>query len=144
MEIRRAQRADEDTVLGLVAAFREASADAFDEPNVRAGLAPLLDGDRIGVVWLAIDGDRAAGYAVVTWGWSLEVGGLDVVLDEVFVVDRGRGTGSALLERVEADCHERGVRRIVLETERANDAARRLYERHGYVADTSIWMAKPL
>jgi len=34
------------------------------------------------------------------------------------------------------------VRRIFLETEAPNDAARRLYERHGFVAEDSIWMAR--
>ena len=38
----------------------------------------------------------------------------------------------------------RGVKRIFLETELANDGARRLYGRHGYQVDTSIWMSKEL
>ncbi|MGB0800787.1 MAG: GNAT family N-acetyltransferase, partial [Ilumatobacteraceae bacterium] len=38
-------------------------------------------------------------------------------------------------------CLERGMRRIFLETEAPNDAARRLYARHGFTAEDSIWMA---
>ena len=36
------------------------------------------------------------------------------------------------------------MRRIFLETEAPNDDARRLYERLGFEAEDSIWMAKRL
>lgn len=145
VSVRRAHERDADAVVDLVAEYCAADGHAFDEPTVRRGLRPLLADDRHGVVWLAIDElDRPSGYAVVTWGWSLEIGGLDVVLDELYVRDRGLGIGSRLIERLEADCRSRGVLRIFLETEEPNEGARRLYRRHGYVADDSIWMAKEL
>lgn len=144
IDIRRAGPDDLAIVLDLVAEYCAADGHTFDVDTATAGAAPLLDDDRFGTIWLATDGDRAEGYAVVTWGWSLEVGGLDVVLDEIYVRRRGSGTGSRLIEALELDCRRRDVKRIFLETERPNDAARRLYERHGYTADTSIWMAKEL
>ena len=142
--IRRATPGDLTAVLGLVAEYCTADRHTFDAATASAGIEPLLADDRFGTIWLAHDGDRPEGYAVVTWGWSLEVGGLDVVLDEIYVQRRGNGTGSRLLDVLERDCRERGVKRIFMETERPNDDARRLYERHGYVADTSIWMSKDL
>ena len=54
---------------------------------------------------------------------------------------RGDGVGSALIDAVRELCLERGMRRIFLETEAHNDAARRLYARHGFTAEGSIWMA---
>jgi ribosomal protein S18 acetylase RimI-like enzyme len=39
------------------------------------------------------------------------------------------------------DCRRRGARRIFLETERPNESARRLYARHGFTVDDSIWMS---
>lgn len=142
--IRRATPGDLAAVLELVAEYCAADGHGFDAGTATAGLEPLLADDRYGVVWLAHHGDRPDGYAVVTWGWSLEAGGFDVVLDEIYVRHRGRGTGSRLLEVLELDCRQRDVKRIFLETERPNDHARRLYERHGYEADTSIWMSKDL
>ena len=88
--------------------------------------------------------ERPCGYGVVTWGWSIEAGGLDVVLDELYTRTRGAGIGSRLIEAIEEECRTRDVRRIFLETERRNDGARRLYRRHGYVDDDSIWMSKEL
>ncbi len=144
MHVRRATPDDLDALVVLAAEYCAADGHPFDAETVRAGLRPLLADDRVGVMWVADDDGTIGGYAAVTWGWSIEIGGLDVVLDEIYVRTRGRGTGSLLLERLESDCRARGVRRIFLETERPNEAARRLYGRHGYTADTSIWMAKVL
>jgi len=144
IEIRRAGPGDLTDVLGLVEEYCAADGHDFDAAVATAGVDPLLTDDRYGVIWLALDAGRPEGYAAVTWGWSIEIGGQDVVLDEIYVRHRGAGTGGRLLEVLEADCRSRGVERIFLETERPNDGARRLYERHDYVTDTSIWMSKVL
>ena len=49
-----------------------------------------------------------------------------------------------MLTHLERDERARGGHRIFLETEATNDAARRLYARHGFVVEDSIWMAKDL
>lgn len=144
IEIRRAVPDDVADLLELVAEYCEADQHTFDPETARAGLEPLLADARYGVVWLAHDRSRPEGYAAVTWGWSIEIGGLDVVLDELYVRRRGQGIGNLLLDRLEADCRARDVKRIFLETELPNDAARRLYARNGYEADASIWMSKEL
>lgn len=141
IHVRRAGPDDVDVLLGLVEEYCAADRHVFDAGVARAGLEPLLVDDALGTVWMIDHGD---GYAVVTWGWSIEVGGLDVVLDEIYVRTRGRGAGTAAIAAIEADCRARGVKRIVLETERANEGARRLYARHGYRVDDSIWMSKVL
>ncbi len=147
--LRRADPEDLDTVLGLIAEFYAVDGHAYDEARLRAALGPLLVDDTHGVVWLV--GEREserereadeAGYAIVTWGYSLESGGRDVLLDEVYVRDRGRGVGSAVLEEVLAECRRRGLERMFLETEAPNEQARRFYRRHGFAADDSIWMSR--
>jgi GNAT superfamily N-acetyltransferase len=143
-EIRRAVPHDLDDLVALAAEYCAADGHDFDETTVRAGFGPLLDDDTFGVVWVAeIDGAVDA-YAAVTCGWSIEIGGMDVVLDELYVRTRDRGTGTALIRHLEDDCRARGVKRIFLETELPNESARRLYAREGFVADTSIWMSKEL
>lgn len=144
IHVRRAVPADLDVLVGLAAEYCDADGHVFDEPTVRAGFGPLLDDDRYGIVFVAELDGAVDGYGVVTWGWSIEIGGLDVVLDELYARTRGQGVGTALIRRLEADCRSRDVKRIFLETERTNEDARRLYEREGYEADTSIWMAKEL
>lgn len=114
----------------------------FDPEMVGRALRPLLAADELGVVWLIMDeGGGPAGYAVVTWGYSLESGGRDALLDEVFVRERGRGLGGAALTEILADCRRRGMARVFLETESRNEAVRRFYARHGFHTEDSVWMS---
>jgi ribosomal protein S18 acetylase RimI-like enzyme len=136
--IRRAEANDLDRLVELHRRFCEVDHHPFDEGRARAAFAGLLDDDTNGMVWLV---DVPGGYAVLTWGWSIEAGGAEAVLDEIFVTDRGAGVGSLLIEHVLAEGRRRGLARIVLETEATNTAVRSLYERHGFVSDDSIWMS---
>lgn len=137
--IRRAGPQDLDRLVGMHRAFCELDHHPFDDGRARAAFAPLLTDDTHGVVWIT---DRPDSYAVLTWGWSIEAGGREAVLDEIFVSERGGGLGSTLIDHLVADAEQRGVARIFLETEAHNDRGRRLYERHGFVADDSIWMSR--
>lgn len=139
--IRHATPGDLECLLPLCRRYCAADDHEFDRERTIRGLAPLLQTDRYGLVWIAEAHDGAiAGYAVVTWGWSVESGGLDALLDEIYVEPRSQGIGSALLDAIEAECARRGCSRLFLETERANEAARRLYRRRGYAVEDSIWM----
>lgn len=144
MLIRRAVPDDLDRLIGLHSRFCAADGHDFDEERAREALTPLLDDDRRGLVWLA-EGDEGEGYAVVTWGWSVESGGPDALLDEIYAEPAGRGIGAALLEEIVSELAARGsVSRIFLETEQGNEAARRLYRRHGFEVEPSVWMSREI
>lgn len=138
--IRRAEPNDLDQLVELHRAFCDVDNHPFDEGRAQAAFGPLLDDDTHGVVWIV---DDPGAYAVLTWGWSIEAGGSEAVLDEIFVTERGRGVGSQLIEHVLADGRHRGLARIFLETEAPNTSVRSLYERHGFVSDDSVWMSHP-
>lgn len=149
MTIRPATPPDLPALLVLVAEYCAADGHEFDEQVVMAGLMPLLDNDadRLGIVLIAEFDEETGGpvgYAVLTWGWSIEIGGREAVLDELYVRVRGRGIGSELLRVAEVMCRQHGVLRIFLETEAPNEAARRLYTRNGFESESSIWMSKHL
>jgi GNAT superfamily N-acetyltransferase len=139
--VRRAALTDLETLLALAAEYCAADGHAFVESTARRGLEPMLGNDDRGTVWMI---DETDGYAVATWSWSVEIGGFEVVLDELYVRTRGQGKGSAALQVVIDDCRRRGAKRIFLETERPNESARRLYARHGFTVDDSIWMSLDL
>ncbi|AHH99575.1 GNAT superfamily N-acetyltransferase [Kutzneria viridogrisea] len=130
----------------LVGEFYEIDRHEFDRSTVLRGLGPLLDGDEHGQVWLLLDNrDRsAAGYAVMTWSWSLESGGREALLDEIYVRDRASGAGSALLNRVLREASARGARAVFLETEEHNERVRAFYSRHGFAVEKSTWMSRVL
>ncbi len=149
VKIRLATPTDLPDLLELVAEYCAADNHELDITVATAGLMSLLesDPDRYGVVLIAeLDEPPGAsvGYAVLAWGWSIEIGGREAVLDELYVRSRGVGIGSALLRAAEATCREHEVLRVFLETEAPNEAARRLYTRHGFDTETSIWMSKLL
>lgn len=137
--LRRAVPADENLLLALIREFCEVDRHDYDEARLRGALGPLLDGDELGVVWLIGDG---AGYAVVTWSYSLESGGPDALLDEIYLRERGRGIGAAAMGEIFADLERRGITRMFLETEAHNDRVRRFYARLGFAEEDSIWMCR--
>jgi len=136
--IRPSGPADLDALLQLVREFCLVDRHEFNETRVRKALIPLLASDRYGVVWLS--GEPPDGYAVVTWGYSLESGGEDALLDELYIRKRGGGSGSRLLRHVLEDVRRRGIPRVFLETEAHNQAVRRFYARNGFAEESSIWM----
>jgi GNAT superfamily N-acetyltransferase len=128
----------------LVREFCAVDRHVFDERVVRAGLVPLLETDTAGQVWVVEDESGLNGYGVVTWGWSLESGGRDALLDELYVRDRGRGAGAVLLDAMLDAARAGGASRMFLETEQANTAARRFYGRAGFDVEGSVWMQRSL
>ena len=140
--IRRGRLDDLDLLAKFSAEFNEVDGHDHDEARVRAALTPLLRNDDLGVVYLF--GDPPIGYAIVTWGYSIESGGRDALLDEIYLRPRGQGLGGAAFEEVLNDLRRRGIPRIFLETERPNIKVRTLYARHGFEEDDSIWMSREL
>lgn len=143
-DIRRAVAADRGALLDLIADFYRIDGHEFVGERIETGLAPLLRDDRHGQVWVASTDVALDGYAIVTWSWSLESGGRDCILDELFVTRRGGGTGAALLTHAMAEARRAGAAAMFLETEAPNERARRFYRRHGFTVDDSTWMSSTL
>jgi ribosomal protein S18 acetylase RimI-like enzyme len=131
---RIAEAGDADALLSMMRELNEHEGMAFDEPKARAALAQLFADERFGVAHLILFGEEPAGYLVVTFGFSIEFGGRDAFVDELFVREefRGRGVGKAALGRAEEVCRARGIRALHLEVERANERAQTLYRKSGF------------
>ncbi len=74
------------------------------------------------------------GYLVLTIGYSLERGGRDAFIDELYVRPqwRGLGLGTLAVATAEVAARRLGVRAVHLEVDTTNERARRLYERIGF------------
>ncbi|MGE0878868.1 MAG: GNAT family N-acetyltransferase [Acidimicrobiia bacterium] len=144
--LRRAVPDDLERLLTLVEAFYVMDGHDYDEQRVGRALIPLLADDRRGQVWVLSDETtgHVSGYAVVTWSWSLESGGMDAILDEIFVEYRNHGAGGRLLRHSLASAARAGATRMYLETAAHNEMVRRFYRRNGFVPDDSIWMSADL
>ena len=82
---------------------------------------------------------------VLSWGFSVEAGGREACLDEIYLVPevRNRGLGGRVLALVEAEARAVGMRRIFLEVQRRNRVLG-LYRRAGYVDHDRFLMSKLL
>ena len=128
----------------LLRAFYEIDQHEFDQERIERALTPLLIDDTHGQVWVLGEAGDLSGYAVVTWSWSLESGGRDSILDEIYVANRSSGAGSRLLSAALAGAREAGAQAVFLETESHNERVRGFYRRHGFAVEDSVWMSRML
>jgi len=128
-------------MLTLVSEFCVTDQHTFDPDRVTRALVPLLEDDAHGVVYLA---DNEQGYVVITWGYSLESGGREALIDEIYLRRRGEGRGGKVMDALFDDMAARGVVKMFLETETHNHRARRFYARQGFDEDDSIWMSRQI
>ena len=132
--IRQAGVRDLDALLPLVAAYHSFEKVTLSEPERRRAVADLLADPALGLVLRLDAGGMAAGYAAVCFGYSIEFGGRDAFLDELYLVPkvRGRGLGGRLLAEAKASAAAYGVRALHLEVDAGNAAAQLLYARNGF------------
>ena len=123
-----------DKLDALVAAFHAEAGISINDDARHAGLKPMLEGIPHGAAYLIGPSRAPIGYLVVTFGWSLEFGGLDGFLDEIYVRPgvRGRGIASEVLQALPRALAGAGLKALHLEV--AKDAVRTqaLYKRAGF------------
>ncbi len=141
-----ATRADVAVLVAMVRELYAFDCIPFDETVSRAALSELLQEPSYGCVWLITDRAEPVGYLVLTFDYSLEYGGRDAFIDELFVREghRRRGIGTQAVQVAEAACRERGIRALHLEVEHANVAAQQVYRRAGFVDHDRYLMTKRL
>lgn len=131
---RPAAKQDLETLVEMMREFYAESATPFDAAGAERAFAAILDDDRFGRVFVLEREGEAAGYAVLTVGFSMEFGGRDGFLDDLFVREghRGAGLGRAALDAVMAEARDRRVLALHLEVARDNAAAKELYRKFGF------------
>jgi GNAT superfamily N-acetyltransferase len=122
-----------ESILPLMEQFYAEERYPFDPAKARNALEPFLADPALGRTWLIREGSAVVGYFVLTLGWSLEYGGRDAFVDELFVLPshRGRGLGRRALERMAEACRELGVQSLHLEVEKENPAVE-IYRKAGF------------
>ena len=117
----------------LMDAFYAESSYALDHAWARRSFATLLRKPDLGMAWLLRHGNAAVGHIVLTLRFSMEFGGIDAFVDDLYVdsAHRRRGAGSMALGALIAECGARGVLALHVEVEPDNAAARALYSTWG-------------
>jgi GNAT superfamily N-acetyltransferase len=127
----------------LVRAYCLEDGHTFREDRQPAALAALVSGEPLGCGWLIQLEARPVGYVVLALTFSVEAGGREACVDELYLVPevRNQGLGSRALALVEAEARNLAVQRIFLEVQRGNRVIG-LYRRAGYVDHDRFLMSK--
>lgn len=123
--------ADMDRLLTLTAAFHAEMSIETDLELRRRALGPLLDGCPHGAIYLIGPQRAPVGYVIISFGWSVEFGGLDGFVDELYIrpAVRGRGMATDVLYSLPRALKDAGLMALHLEVDRADEATQRLYRR---------------
>ena len=135
--VTKAGVADIGMLVDLMAEFHAESNYSLDRAWAVRSFGELMqDADRSGA-WIARRDTKVLGYVVMTMKHSMEFGGPDAFIEDLFVRPgaRRQGVGKALLDALFAECRKRGVLAVHVEVGHDNDAAGGLYEALGMRSD---------
>lgn len=142
-----ARAEDLPRLLPLVAAFHDHQGFGTTPEHQHDAVLPLLEGSPHGAIWLIGPRRAPVGYVAVSFGWSVEFGGLDAIVDELFIrtAVRGRGMGGEALDGLAKALKEGGIRALHLEAQQGDDTLDRFYRRARFQArDGYVLMSRVL
>lgn len=134
--VRRACPEDVDAIVDLFVAVVDERRWLGTEPPVdraaqRERFLEHIDGSARGASVVAVAGEQIVGHARVDLT-PYNVAGLGMMVDARW---RGRGVGGALVEAIVQASRQLGAHKIALQVWPHNEAALRLYRRHGFVEE---------
>jgi ribosomal protein S18 acetylase RimI-like enzyme len=131
---RFAQAHDIAALLPLMRDFYEYERLPYDAARTEGMLRELMSDERLGRVILIEEADALVGYMILTFGYSLEFGGRDALIDEFYVRPeaRGKGIGCHAITHVTELCRQRGITKIHLEADYFNERVHEFYKRLGF------------
>lgn len=133
IQFQQASIAHLDLLLTLMAEFY-ADTMPFVPALAQSALSGILQNSAYGFVWLIRHQGSTVGYVVLTLGYSLEYGGRDAFIDELYLrpSNRNQGIGTQTLHFLEKTCRQLDIKALHLEVERDNPKAQALYDRVGF------------
>jgi ribosomal protein S18 acetylase RimI-like enzyme len=131
---RRATLNDLGALLALMPLYYADDHLEFEPVRAETALRLFLSDSSIGQIWMIDSGGESIGYIAVPFGFSLEFGGREAFVDELFVRSdfRGKGVGSGAIAHAIEECRGLGIRALRLEVTGSNARAHALYTRLGF------------
>jgi GNAT superfamily N-acetyltransferase len=141
-KIRFARPSDQTYLLRLIEQYYRFDSIAFDERITARALTRLLNDRKLGRAWVIDSRNGLTGYAIMTYNYDLEFGGIEGIVTELFVAarHRSRGFGAQLIEEIRGFCARERISCVELQVSRANRRARSFYRRLGFKALDRIVM----
>jgi GNAT superfamily N-acetyltransferase len=142
-KIRPASPSDQRALLPLIEEYYKFDALKFDGQTIDYALQRLLRSRKLGRVWMIETAKcELAGYAILTYNYDLEFGGIQAIITEFFITEpyRRHSLGRRMIAALSNFCRKSGITTIELQVTRGNRRARRFYESLGFeTLDGSSW-----
>ena len=124
---------DDERLLSLMARYHEECGLDFDDEHRARVAAPLLEGSPLGAVWLIGPQRAPLGYVLVTFGWSVRLGGMIGWVEEVFIRPsvRSRGIGTEVLHAIAVSLGPAGIQALQVRVD-GDERLARFYKRVGF------------
>jgi ribosomal protein S18 acetylase RimI-like enzyme len=125
--------ADAYALLQMARAFHAEEGRDLDATS-EAALMQVAKGEKLAPAWIVRSAGRCVGYVILTLGYSVEYGGRDGFIDDLYLAPdvRGLGLGRRLLDFTLAEAMRLGIGTLHLEVEADNARATQLYRSAGF------------
>jgi ribosomal protein S18 acetylase RimI-like enzyme len=124
---------DAELLVDLARAFHREDGHPLS-PEGEAALRHILAGEPMARCWLIRRAGEVIGYVVLTLGYSIEHGGRDGFIDDLYLAPSARssGAGTAVLDFALDQARQLGIQTLHLEVETTNERAGTLYRSRGF------------
>ena len=128
-----ALESDAEALVGLARAFHAEDGHPLS-PEGESALRGIASGEPMARCWIMRRAGRAIGYLILTLGYSVEHGGRDGFIDDLYLVPsaRGLGIGAAVLGFAVEQARLWGIVTLHLEVDPRNERATSLYRSRGF------------
>lgn len=133
---RRATPDDAPALLRMSRDFHLEDGSPLDAAG-EATITHVAQGEPLAPAYMLEHNGTTAGFFILTLGYSVENGGTDGFIDDIFLLPelRGQGLGRQAVALAIEAAKEVGIRALLLEVEAHNERAYSLYRKMGF-ADT--------
>jgi GNAT superfamily N-acetyltransferase len=134
IELREASFQDVELLLGFMAEFNREESIDFDPEIYRARLNVAFQFSQLVKIWLLVASSEPIGYAVLTFTFSFEFGGVQAAIDEIYLCpkERRKGLGTLVLECLEHEAINSGAKTLWGDISDEKPWLSSFYERAGF------------
>lgn len=142
--LRQASSKEIPILLGFIKSYYKLESIVFFEDKVHKALIELINSNNIGRVWLIYLNNKAIGYIVLCFSYSLVSFGQDGMIDEFYIDDeyRKKGIGTQILNIVMKNSKRLGLNCLYLEISKNNISAQTLYEKLNFKVRDNYFLMK--
>ncbi|MBY0370520.1 GNAT family N-acetyltransferase [bacterium] len=107
---------------------------------IEDGIKSLLRNEVLATAYFIRSGEDRIGYVILTRYHSVEKGGLNIFIDELYVEEpfRRGGVGAAVMAKITEIARQEGARSLSVQAEPYNKAAHSFFEGHGFQPNPNL------